>query len=145
MRLQVRSLPLLSGLPIRHCRELWCRSQMRLGSCVAVAVALASSLAPIWPLAWEPLYAVGAALERQKDKRQKIIIINKKQLHKIIILEDFLNLFFSFFLSFIFLGPNSRHRGQITATAAGLHHSHSNVGSELHLWPTPQLTATPDP
>jgi len=46
---RVRSLPLLSGLGlglglesglmIRHCRELWCRSQTRLGSCVAVALA----------------------------------------------------------------------------------------------------------
>ena len=26
-----------------------------------------------------------------------------------------------------------------------LHHSHSNAGSELHLRPTPQLTAMPDP
>ena len=33
----------LSGLRIRHCRELWCRSQSRLGSGVAVAVAVASS------------------------------------------------------------------------------------------------------
>ena len=30
-------------------------------------------------------------------------------------------------------------RGQIRAVAAGLHHSHSNAGSEPHLWPTPQL------
>ena len=38
-RLQVPSLALLNGLRIRHCLELWCRSQTRLGSCVAVAVA----------------------------------------------------------------------------------------------------------
>ena len=37
---------------------------------------------------------------------------------------------------------SSQTRGWITATAAGLHHSHSNMGSELCLWPTPQLTAT---
>ena len=42
MRLRVRSLPLLSGLTIRHCRELWCRLQTWLGSCVAVALAWAS-------------------------------------------------------------------------------------------------------
>ena len=30
------------------------------------------------------------------------------------------------------------------ASAAGLHHSHSNAGSELRLRPTPQLTAMPD-
>ena len=39
----------------------------------------------------------------------------------------------------------SQTGGPIGAVAAGLHHSHSNVGSEPHLRPTPQLTATPDP
>ena len=41
----------------------------------------------------------------------------------------------------------SQARGPIGATAAGLHHSHhhSNAGSELHLQPTPQLMAIPDP
>ena len=38
MRVQVLSLALLSGSGIRHCRELWCRLQMRLRSRVAVAV-----------------------------------------------------------------------------------------------------------
>ena len=33
----------------------------------------------------------------------------------------------------------------IGAVVAGLHHSHSNAGSEPRLRPTPQLTATPDP
>ena len=39
----------------------------------------------------------------------------------------------------------SQARGQIRAIAAGLHHSHSNAGSEPRLRPAPQLTATPDP
>ena len=39
IRLWVRSLALLSGLRVQHCHELWCRLQMQLGSCVAVAVA----------------------------------------------------------------------------------------------------------
>ena len=39
----------------------------------------------------------------------------------------------------------SQARGQIRAVAAGLHHRHSNVESELHLRLTPQLTATSDP
>ena len=39
----------------------------------------------------------------------------------------------------------SQARGRIRATAASLHHSHSNVGSEPHLQPTPQLSATLDP
>ena len=42
MRLWVWSLALLSGLRIWHCCELWWRSQMRLGFCVAVALAWAS-------------------------------------------------------------------------------------------------------
>ena len=43
MRLHVQSLALLSGLKIRCCPELWCRSQMWLGSGVAVAVVYAGS------------------------------------------------------------------------------------------------------
>ena len=39
MRMRVRSLALLSGLRIRHYRELGCRLQMRLGSRIAVALA----------------------------------------------------------------------------------------------------------
>ena len=40
---------------------------------------------------------------------------------------------------------SSQPRDRTGAIAAGLHHSHSNVGSEPSLRPTPQLTATPDP
>ena len=40
---------------------------------------------------------------------------------------------------------SSQARGWIGAAATGLHHSHSNAGSELHLRPTPQLPATLDP
>ena len=36
----------------------------------------------------------------------------------------------------------SQARGQIIATAAGLHHSHNHTRSEPCLQPTPQLTAT---
>ena len=53
--------------------------------------------------------------------------------------------FFFFFFFFFFLlfraAPEaygvSQARGLIGAVATGLHHSHSNVGSELHLQPTP--------
>ena len=65
LRTQVPFLASLSGLRIRLCRELWCKSKS--GSdlvllwlwCSPVATAL------IGPLAWEPPYAVGAALKRQ--------------------------------------------------------------------------------
>ena len=59
---------------------------------------------------------------------------------------------YPFFLSFfLFLGPppeaygGAQARGLIGAVATGLHHSHSNTGSELSLQPTPQLTEMPDP
>ena len=38
MRFRVRSLASLSGLRIRRCRELWYRSQTRLGAGIAVVV-----------------------------------------------------------------------------------------------------------
>ena len=56
-------------------------------------------------------------------------------------------LFFFFFCLFRAIPTaygSSQARGQIRAIAAGLHHSHSNVGSEPCLWHTPQ-DATPDP
>ena len=58
--------------------------------------------------------------------------------------------FHSFFFLF-FLGPHLQHMevprpgSQIRAAAAGLCHSHSNIRSELHLSPMPQLVATLDP
>ena len=39
----------------------------------------------------------------------------------------------------------SQARSPIGVVATGPHHSHSNIGSEPSLQPTPQLTATPDP
>ena len=39
----------------------------------------------------------------------------------------------------------SQTRGLIGDVAASLHQSHSNVGFQLRLQPTPQLKATPDP
>ena len=63
MRMQVPSLALLSRLRICHCHELWCRSQMQLGSHVAAAVAAA---ALIQPLAREHPCAAGVALKSKK-------------------------------------------------------------------------------
>ena len=59
--------------------------------------------------------------------------------------------FQAFFFFSCFVGPHPRHMEvprlgvKTGATAAGLHHSHSNVGSKLRLQPTPQLMATLDP
>ena len=49
-----------------------------------------------------------------------------------------------------FLGPlpvaygGSQARGLMRAVDTGLHQSHSNMGSDPRLQPTPQLTATPE-
>jgi len=74
MRLQVRSLALLSGLRIRRCRELWCRSQTRSDPVLLWLWCRLVATAPIRPLAWELPYAMGVALEkvkRQKKKKKK--------------------------------------------------------------------------
>ena len=60
MRMWVWSLALRGGLRIQRCYKLWCRSQLGLGSCIAVAAA------PIWLLAWELPYASSVALKKPK-------------------------------------------------------------------------------
>ena len=63
MRMQVRSLALLPGLRIQHCHELWCRSQMPLGSygAVAVAVAVAGSYSS------DSSPSLGTSIKKKKD------------------------------------------------------------------------------
>ena len=58
--------------------------------------------------------------------------------------------FFSFFFFCLFRAVpmaygSSQARGQMGTAAAGLCHSHSNMGSKPHLQPTLQLMAIPDP
>ena len=69
MRIRVQPLPLLSGLRIWHCCELWCRSQTLLGSVLLWLWCRPAPIAPIGPLAWELLYARDMALKRQKKKK----------------------------------------------------------------------------
>ena len=82
MRLQVQSLASLNGLRIWHCRELWCRSQTRLGSGVAVAVVRPAATAPIRPLARHPPYTAGAALKRQKQTNNNNKTSNQQALQE---------------------------------------------------------------
>ena len=67
--MQVRSLALLSGFRIRHCGELWCRSQIRLGSPIAVAVVQAAGYSS------DSTPSLGTSICRKcspkKTKRQK--------------------------------------------------------------------------
>ena len=53
--------------------------------------------------------------------------------------------FFVFFRAALAAYGSSQARGLIRAVAAGLCHSHSNVGFELHLQTTQQLMAMLDP
>ena len=52
--------------------------------------------------------------------------------------------FFCRFRAFV-AHEGSQAGGRIGAAAASRRHSHSILGSESHLWPTPQLMAAPDP
>ena len=65
----VWSLALLSGLRIWRCRELSCRLQTHLRSCVAWLLPRPAATAPIRPLVWEPPNAAGAALEKTKKNK----------------------------------------------------------------------------
>ena len=52
--------------------------------------------------------------------------------------------FFFFFLGLCLLHMEVPRLGVQSELQLLAYHSHSNVGSELHLHPTPQLMATPD-
>ena len=56
---------------------------------------------------------------------------------------------FNFFVYVFRAAPvaygDSQAKGRIGVVATSLRHSHSSARSQLHLQPTPQLTATPDP
>ena len=63
IRTQVRSLASLNGLRNR------CRHSLDL--VLLQLCCRAAAIAPIRPLAWEPLYAIGVALKRQKNKAKQ--------------------------------------------------------------------------
>ena len=81
MRLRLQSLALLSELRMQRCRELWCRSQMWLGSGVAVAVAKAGScssdLTPSLGTSkchwWGPKKKKKKKKERKKKRKESTI------------------------------------------------------------------------
>ena len=63
MRLRVRSVASLSGLRTQHCRELCVGCKRGLDLVLLWLWHRLAATAPIRPLAWEPLHAVGAALK----------------------------------------------------------------------------------
>ena len=71
MRLQVWSLPLLSGLTIQRCHELWCRSQTSLDPVLLWLWHRLVATALIRPWTWEPPYATRVAQEMAKRPKKK--------------------------------------------------------------------------
>ena len=69
MRMWVPSLASLSGSGIRHCCELWCKSQKWLRCCTAVAVAQVGSCSSAWTPSPGTSYATGVALKKKKKKK----------------------------------------------------------------------------
>ena len=77
VRTQIRSLALFRGLRIQCCHELWCQSQMRFRSGMAVLSGLRIqccrelwcrplATASVRILAWEPPHALGMALKKSQ-------------------------------------------------------------------------------
>ena len=68
--MRVQSLASVSGLRIQHCCELCCRSQIQLGSCVAVAVAVTGSCSSdLTPFLGTPI-CHGCGLKKKKEKKR---------------------------------------------------------------------------
>ena len=70
MRMQVRSLASLNGLVIWCCHEL-CRSQMQLGSCVAMAVVWVGSCSSSSTPSLGTSICCGCSPKKQKIKKER--------------------------------------------------------------------------
>ena len=106
----------------------WLSSQQR------SAQALQPLAKTAWTVTWESEYHCQLLRQPRRSEDQRVSSIF---------------LFFFPFFGLFWAAPaahgGSQARVRIGAIAAGLHHTHSNIGSEPHLRPTPQLTATLDP
>ena len=134
--------------------ELWCRSQAWLGSPLRwLWLWLWPAGAALIPLlAWEFPYATGVVIKRKKSTipwllgnlQSRVAVVNNTGVEHPYHLTSFFLFFFVFSRATPAAYGGSQAMGWIRAVAAGQHQSHSNIGSELHLQSTPQLTALPD-
>ena len=76
--------------------------------------------------------------------KTKWLIHNQKDVLLCFLIVQSSTIYFYFLATPVTYG-SSQARGRIGAAAAGLCHSHSKVGFQPHLRPTPQLMVTPDP
>ena len=74
MRMQVWPLALLSGLRIQHCRELWCRVKMLLGSTLLWLWCRPAVATLIQPLAWT---SIGHGYDPKKEKNSGTLLLNR--------------------------------------------------------------------
>ena len=79
LRMQILTLAFLSGLRIWYCHELWRRSQMRLGSGIAVAVAQADNCSSDWtPSLGNSIYRRHGPkkTKTKQNKKKNAVLIN---------------------------------------------------------------------
>ena len=129
MRLQVPSLALLSGLRIRPCRELWCRSQTQLRSGVAVALAWAGGCSSNWTPGLGSSTCRGIGPRKGKKTKKKKDLYETTYRRKLQYSVRF------FFGLFDFLGLHPRHM-EVPRLGVQL-----ELLSPAHA----RATATPDP
>ena len=82
MSSQVRSLALFSGRRVQCCHELWCRSQMQLGSQVAMAVVQASSYSSNSTLSLGTSICYGCSPKKTSPQRKKMNLCQIVSLHE---------------------------------------------------------------
>ena len=163
------SIPgLVSGLRIRCCCELWCRSQTWLGSLIALVVAVASSCSSDSALSLGTSICCGCGSKNDKKKKKATFGVpwwlsrlriwhyhccgmglipgqetsacwEYSQKTKNKKKKAIFKTNDSFFKAAPVACGSSQARDRIRAAAAGLHHSHSNSRSEPPLWPMMQL------
>ena len=71
MRMQVRSLALLSASKIWCCHELWCRSQTGSDPELPWLWCRPATVDLIQPLTWKLPYDAGAVIKKKKKKKKK--------------------------------------------------------------------------
>jgi len=129
--------------------RLWVKSELQLPAyAIATAMPDLSRICNLYHSSWQ--CHILNPLSEARDQTC-ILVVTSQVLNLLSYSCPLAFVFFFFFFFLVFSRAafaaygGSQARGLIGAIAASLYHSHSHVGSELPLRPTPQLMATPDP